>query len=492
MSLQEEQQAIRELLDLFADWAGLSANEIKVRALPASGSGRRYYRLQAGKLTAIGTWNKDVRENRSFIALARHFAKQGIPVPEVYAVGKSEQCYLQMDLGDRRLYDLLPREKKPEAALPEEIEGFYRKALLLLLRLQVEGSKGLDFEKVCYPIHAFDKRAMLFDLNYFKYYFLNIFDLPFDELALERDFNRLTDKMEGNPLRFFQHRDYQSRNLMLFDGGMYVIDFQGGRRGDPTYDVAALLWQAKAQIPHEQKERLFQFYADNSEVKIDEGHYLLMVLLRSLQVLGAYGRRGKIEGKEHFYQSILPALDNVKYLLSVLNVWPGLPALRAVLQRAVEEVPSKLSLKETEGEAVGIPKTVEAHNLLVYVGSFSYKRGLPEDPTREHGGGFVFDCRFLDNPGRLAAYKELTGKDAAVQQFLWEREETRRFFDRVKALVDETVAKYQSRGFQSLQVYFGCTGGQHRSVFMAEMLAAHLHTKAGVEVSLSHREKVAQ
>ncbi len=497
-AISEERLALERLRELFRATSGLSpevlsAGENTITALPASGSGRRYYRISAGSYSLIGTWNPNVEENRAFIGMARHFRARGLPVPEVYAHSEDLSCYLQTDLGDRRLFDLLPVETERPGLLAPKLETHYKEALDLLLRLQFEGAKDFDYS-LCRPVQLFDEQAVLFDLYYFKYYFLKLFNLPFDELALEGDLHRLAQKMTQEEPFSFQHRDYQSRNLMIHDGRLYVIDFQGGRRGEPLYDLVSLSWQARARIPMEQRRALFDYYVQNmrlyhrfsaSKDYLFE-RYLQMALLRTLQVLGAYGLRGRVEGKSHFYKSIVPALENLRYLLSELNVWGDFPALRASLQRAVEEMPEGLELL-ISGAGQEAAEVKDAA-LKVYVSSFSYKRGLPADVSGSHGGGFIFDCRFLDNPGRLEAYRELTGKDKAVQQFLLERRETHRFLKRVKKIVDEAVDKYLSRKFDSLQVHFGCTGGQHRSVFMAEMLARHLRDR-DVKVLLEHREQ---
>ena len=486
-----EDARIEKLHRLFHLWAGLSANEIE--ALPASGSQRRYYRLIANNTSAIGVWNPDVEENQRFIALARHFQKRQLPVPDIFMESPEKQFFLQTDLGELRLFDLLPPTAE-KRSLPIETEKLYRKSIELLLRLQFEGGENLDYQKICKP-PVFDQQAILADLHYFKYYFLKIFELPFDESALEKDFFKLADKLSQKIPDSFQHRDYQSRNLMLKDEQIYVIDFQGGRRGEMTYDLAALLWQARAQIPPKQREQLFLHYAEGLKnylkISLEElrDRYIGMVLLRSLQVLGAYGLRGKIEGKPHFYQSILPALDNLKLLLDIWPHWQKTPQLYHCLQQAQSEIPHKLYPSQigTEYANMGNQKRAE-NSLLVHISSFSYKKGLPEDASQKHGGGFVFDCRFLDNPGRLEKYKKLSGLDAEVQNFLLQREETHRFIQRVFSLVDEAVEKYIYREFDSLQVHFGCTGGQHRSVFMAEQLAGHLQEQ-GVKTVLTHRER---
>ncbi len=501
-AIQKEGRALETLSELFRSWCGdlgrsYEEEDLVITALPASGSGRKYYRLSAGELSAIGVWNPNLPENRAFIGMAGHFRQAGLPVPEVYAQSEDHSCYLQTDLGDQRLFDLLPVGEGGMRPLSPELEALYRQSLDLLIRLQFEGSKGLDYG-LCWPVEVFDRQAVLFDLYYFKYYFLKLFKLPFEEPALERDFQHLAERFTRDEPRYFQHRDFQSRNLMLKDGQLYLIDFQGGRRGEVAYDVVSLLWQARARIPMEQREALFAYYLEGVErlapnalpggdAAKERWHerYLNMALLRTLQVLGAYGLRGRIEGKAHFFKSIAPALGNLRYLLGELPFWAEFPALQAALQRAVEEVPARLELLSPPQPA----EAVEDASLEVYISSFSYKRGLPEGPgNNEHGGGFIFDCRFLDNPGRLEAYRQLSGKDKAVQQFLLQREETQRFLRRVKTMIDEAVDKYLSRNFTSLQVHFGCTGGQHRSVFMAEMLAEHLRER-GVGVVLRHREE---
>ena len=191
-----------------------------------------------------------------------------------------------------------------------------------------------------------------------------------------------------------------------------------------------------------------------------------------MQALGAYGFRGLYERKAHFLQSVPYALKNVRWLLGHVELPIALPTLMATLESmAASEKPER--------------PAAQAEHLTVRIVSFSFHRGLPKDETG-HGGGFVFDARGIQNPGREERFASLTGKDAPVIDFLDQQESARQFLANVKSLVDASVSEYQRRKFKSLMVSFGCTGGQHRSVYLAEQLAKHLRGRKGVEVLLQH------
>jgi hypothetical protein len=334
---------------------------------------------------------------------------------------------------------------------------------------------------VCYPREAFDKQSMMWDLNYFKYYFLKLAKIPFDEQALEDDFQAFSDYLLSAPSDYFLYRDFQSRNVMLKNGGVHFIDYQGGRRGALQYDLASLLYDGKADIPQEVRSQLFRFYIAELKnyIPVNESEFTSyfngFVLIRIMQAMGAYGFRGFYEKKEHFLKSIPFAINNLKNLLPELNLPVELPELLNVLQLLTQSE----TLKE-----IGQVKS----NLTVRITSFSYKKGIPSDPSG-NGGGFVFDCRALNNPGRYAEYKNLTGKDLKVQQFIEQNSEMKLFLKPVKTLVEQTVKNYLERGFSHLSVSFGCTGGQHRSVYAAEKLAAWLRNNFPVNVVLVHREQ---
>ncbi len=450
-------------------------------ALPPSGSPRRYYRLSSGSASAIGTYNEDEQENRAFLAFSRHFRSKGLPVPEIYAEDLTQNIYLQEDLGEERLYDRLPA---PGAAFSKELESLYKRVVEQLARLQIVGGQGLDYS-LCTPREVFDERAMMWDFNAFKYQFLKLSGVVFDEEALEEEGQQLVQFLAGAGAEHFMFRDFQSRNIMLQEDQPCFIDYQGGRRGALQYDLASLLYQAKANIPDKIRESLLHHYLDAAAqyTEIDRPafirHYYGFVLLRTLQVLGAYGLRGLYERKAHFLQSIPFALQNLGQLLRDNPAGLQLPELQRVVHRLLQEERFTASAK----------KAGEGHPLTVRIQSFSYKKGgIPEDPT-DNGGGFVFDCRFLHNPGRYAPYKTLTGRDEEVITFLQQRSRMPAFLQEAFRIVDEAVENYLERQFSSLMVSFGCTGGQHRSVYAADELAKHLREKYGVRVELQHVEQ---
>ena len=319
----------------------------------------------------------------------------------------------------------------------------------------------------------------MFDLNYFKYCFLKPSGLEFNEVRLQDDFERFADDLLQEESGTFLYRDFNARNVMVRDGQPYFIDFQGGRRGPIYYDVASFIWQARARYPKWMKERMLESYlsALGQYMTVDrsnfDGRLRLFVLFRTLQVLGAYGFRGLVENKAQFVVSIPPAMEGLKELLSVpFEAYPYLDDLL----RQMADMP-KFASQESDGK------------LEVKVMSFSYKKGVPQDMSG-NGGGYVFDCRSIHNPGRYEPYKKLTGRDEPVIRFLEDDGEIIGFLEHVYGVVDPHVETYSRRGFTSLMVSFGCTGGQHRSVYCAEHLARHLADKyPDIRVRLIHREQ---
>ena len=445
-----------------------------IAPLPGSGSHRRYFRLTGGDATVIGVIGTDPEENKAFLTEARHFRSKGIPVPEILAVAPDGLSYLQEDLGSESLYDQVAEGRK-RGDYSEAEARLLCKAVAGLPRIQFEGAQGLDFS-VCYPDSAFNARMIDFDLNYFKYCFLKTAGVEFREIPLQDDFDRLKADLLSEDSDTFLYRDFQTRNVMVRDGEPWYIDFQGGRRGPVYYDVASFVWQARSRFPKPLKERLIRAYLEALKPYSDIGEtefrqrLRLFVLLRTLQVLGAYGYRGKFEKKEYFLESIPYAMENLREILE--TPFDRYPYLDAVLRELAEQPTPAL----------------ESDTLEVQVLSFSYKKGLPED-TSGNGGGYIFDCRSMHNPGRYERFKQSTGRDADVIAFLEERGEVQRFMDNVYNLVDPHVERYISRGFSHLQVAFGCTGGQHRSVYCAEVLARHLQRKYRIRVRLTHREQ---
>jgi aminoglycoside/choline kinase family phosphotransferase len=451
---------------------------ISFEVLPPSGSYREYCRIKGENQQAIGSWNQDVQENTAFLKFSEHFFSQGIAVPQIYAVNEAKTCYLQEDLGTLTLFDYINQIRENEG-FSEKIILVYKKVLDGLPRIQITAGKGIDY-RYCYPRDAFDKQSMMWDLNYFKYYFLKLARISFDEQALENDFEHFTAYLLQTESNFFLYRDFQSRNIMMKDNKVAFIDYQGGRKGALQYDLASLLYDAKADIPQAIRNELLEYYLDVVEkykpVDRDKfkAFYTGYVLIRIMQAMGAYGFRGFYEKKEHFLKSIPYALENLKYLLQHNNIPEPLPELFKVL----EDVTQSEYLKK-----FGASK----NTLTVRVESFSFKKGLPADPSG-NGGGFIFDCRAIHNPGRYEEYKQLTGKDPQVIQFLESNSEIAAFLDHVFALTRQSVSTYLSRGFKHLSISFGCTGGQHRSVYSAEKTAEYLRNNFPVNVVLSHRE----
>jgi aminoglycoside/choline kinase family phosphotransferase len=442
------------------------------------GSGRKIIRLTAEKVSAIGILYDVREENAAFLEFSRHFRKHGLPVPEIYAEDLDHGAYLEQDFGDTTLFEFLSKHRAGENVAPEAVEA-YRKVIATLPRFQIEAGRDLNY-KVCYPRDSFDRQSIAWDLNYFKYYFLRLAGIPFSEQALEDDFERLTEFLLSAPREYFLYRDFQSRNIMLRDGQPYFLDYQGGRKGALQYDVASLLYDAKADLPPELRQQLLDHYLDTLagfvEVKREAflQHYYPYVYIRIMQALGAYGFRGFYERKVHFLQSVPYALKNLRWLLHNVTLPIALPTLTAAFH-------SMLSSEKLQGLAS------DADNLVVRIFSFSFHRGLPRDESG-NGGGFVFDGRSLPNPGREERFKSLTGRDAPVIDYLNQQESVHQFLASVMLLVDASVHSYQRRGFKHLMVSFGCTGGQHRSVYLAEQVAKRLRERNAVEVILQHRE----
>lgn len=442
------------------------------------GSGRKIIRLAGAQHTAIGILYGVREENVAFLEFSRHFRRHGLPVPEIYAEDLSHGAYLEQDLGDTTLFEFLSRNRAGETIAAPAVEA-YRKVAAFLPRFQVEAGRDLNY-KVCYPRGSFDRQSINWDLNYFKYYFLRLAGIPFNEQALEDDFSRLTKFLLSAPHDYFLYRDFQSRNVMLPGGEPFFVDYQGGRKGALQYDVASLLYDAKADLPPALRQRLLDHYLDTLAgfIKLDRDafmqHYYAYVYVRILQALGAYGFRGFYERKGHFLQSVPFALKNVRWLLHNVKLPIALPTL-------MDAFNSMLASEKLQGLAS------EADNLVVQIFSFSFHRGWPKDESG-NGGGFVFDGRSLPNPGREERFKALTGRDAPVIDYLNQQESVHQFFASALSLVDASVNEYQRRGFKHLMVSFGCTGGQHRSVYLAEQLAKRLRGRNGVEVVLRHRE----
>ncbi len=469
-----------EVEELFRQHTGLEPQSA-TRLTPA-GSSREYYRITAQGTTLIGVKGTNPQENAAFFAIDRQLSKAGIAVPDILAISEDQMCYLLNDLGDTSLFASLENARATRKYTVSDI-GMLERVMRTLPTIQFKGAQGMDFS-VCHPSSSFDSRSIFWDLNYFKYCFLKTIGLEFDEDRLENDFTRLTSiLLEKSQDETFMYRDFQSRNIMVVNGEPYFIDFQGGRRGPVEYDVASFLWQARAQYPERLKEHLTNVYikalSEYRQVNPAEfkARLRVFVLFRTLQVLGAYGYRGYIQHKELFLQSIPPAMETIRKTLSKGS--DELPYLTELLLQMA-------SMPQFSPE----PEKKEEDKLTVRITSFSYRKGIPQDFTG-NGGGFVFDCRCMHNPGRYDNYKKLTGADAPVKAFLESHGEVQSYLENVYGLICPAVEKYSKRGFTNLMACFGCTGGQHRSVYCANHLAAHLKQKFGdsIKIILEHREQ---
>ena len=499
------------LRKLYEQWKGEAP--VQIERLAGAGSNREYYRMTDGEgQSVIGCIGTSRDENHAFVCLTKHFTRRQLPVPQILAVSNDELRYLQTDLGDQSLFDALRVGREAGGRYTQQERALLVKTIRELPNIQMRGARGLDWS-CCYPQPEFDQDSVLFDLNYFKYCFLKATGLDFHELKLEANFRMLAKDLTAETCDAFLYRDFQARNVMLVDGEPRFIDYQGGRKGPFYYDLASFLWQASAKYPDKLRRDLIAEYYDSlknySEVP-SERHFKarldLFVLFRTLQVLGAYGFRGYFERKRHFIDSIPPAMDNMRNLLknSTVDAYPYLKEVLSNMCQLPQFAPQKVVVakradgyKTTESNVYKPhpqdgPATFSKYDgtgpLVVRVFSFSYRKGIPEDESG-NGGGYVFDCRSTHNPGRYEPYKQLTGLDEPVIRFLEDDGEITVFLQSVYRLADAHVERYLQRGFTSLMFSFGCTGGQHRSVYSAQHLAEHIHEKYGIEVRICHREQ---
>ena len=503
--------SMENLIKLYISYTG--AEPANVEKIAGAGSNREYYRFTDDKgNTIIGVVGTSRDENHAFIYLSKHFASLKLPVPKVVAVDADELRYLQTDLGETSLYDALKDGRNAGGRYTQNEKLLLKKTIRELPAMQMVGARGLDWTN-CYPQPEFDEDSVLFDLNYFKYCFLKPTELDFHELKLEANFRMFAKDLTAEPTDSFLYRDFQARNVMIDTAGNpCFIDFQGGRKGPYYYDLASFLWQASAKYSHKLRRELVYEYYNSLKNYIEVPsvrHFVerlsLFVLFRTLQVLGAYGFRGYFERKKYFIDSIPAAIQNLRELLE-LDVFPY-PYMIGMLKRLVQ-LPQFVQIEEksmTRSDGLKVddkniykghpqdgPATYSKYDgkgpLVVRVFSFSYRKGIPEDESG-NGGGYVFDCRSTHNPGRYEPYKKLTGLDAPVIRFLEDDGEILTFLESVYKLADAHVERYMQRGFTDLMFSFGCTGGQHRSVYSAQHLAEHLNGKYGIEVRIVHREQ---
>ena len=461
---------MERISQLFRQATGHEPHNISM--LAGAGSNRKYFRVCGDGQCFVAVIGTNKEENNAFISLSKIFKQYNLPVPQIIATSEDGMVYLQEDLGDQSLYSRIAegRAKGGEYS-DEEIESIAKtiRKLPQFQFLPVIYQEAQAIFSQCYPQSEMDRTSIFFDLNYFKYCFLKLKEIEFNEYKLQHDFEALADGLLADDENTFLYRDFQSRNIILKDGEPYFIDFQGGRKGPIYYDVASFLWQSSANFSDDLRERLIDEYLQalqpyrqvSKEAFMPKLH--LFVLFRILQVLGAYGYRGLWEKKEYFINSIPLAIKNLKHELS-LGTCDAYPYLKEVC------------------EAITSPP------LTVRIFSFSFRKGIPADDSG-NGGGYVFDCRSSNNPGRYAEYKALTGLDKPVIDFLENDGEIVDFLSHVYEIVDFHVNRFIERGFTNLQICFGCTGGRHRSVYSAQHTAEHIHRKFGVKVILCHREQ---
>ena len=471
------QSMINTISELYKEWKGEEHKQLDV--LPQSGSERRYFRLFDTEDSVIGTYGANIKENETFIYFSNHFRKKDLPVANILAVNDTVTAYLQEDFGDRSLLNILEEKK-----FSNEVYFLFKKSLEALAELHVRGDEGLNYN-LCLTNTEFGKQAIMADLLYFKYYFLDALRRPYDKQKLIDDFEALSTYLTRTEYKYFMFRDFQSRNIFVKDdNSIHFIDYQGGMKGAPQYDVASILWQARANLPDEWKENLLVDYMNafeniigsSLERNIFRSQYNGYVLIRLLQVLGAYGFRGLFERKAQFLTSIPLALRNLKWFFENQSFGIAVPEFAKVLSICVsDEVVEHFTPLQAN----------EQTPLLVRICSFSYRKGIPQDDSG-NGGGFVFDCRGILNPGRIQEFKTMHGRDKSVKDYLEQQTRMNEFLNSVFDLVDITVEDYIGRGFESLMVSFGCTGGQHRSVYAADALARHLRNKFKVNIELKH------
>ena len=472
------QHLVEAISSLYKQWKG--AAPVSVDLLPPSGSERRYFRLHGNDGSVIGAYGANIPENETFIYFSQKFKEKKLAVPEILCVSADKMFYLQEDFGNVSLLDHLEKD-----GFTDTVYDLFKKSLQALAFLQVKGDAGLDYKTYCLTSTEFGKQAIMSDLLYFKYYFLDALRKPYDKQKLIDDFEALSNYLTHTEYKYFMFRDFQSRNIFVTeDNGVHFIDYQGGMKGAPQYDVASMLWQARANLPDEWKYNLLEDYMDalenilghNIDRKIFQSQYNGYVLIRILQVLGAYGFRGLFERKAQFLTSIPLALKNLKDFFNNQSLGISVPEFRKVLNMCVaDEVIQQFTPTQATEET---PLVVKVH-------SFSYRKQIPADDSG-NGGGFVFDCRGILNPGRVDSMKTQTGRDKEVKDFLEQQTRMADFLNSIFDIVDISVEEYIKRGFESLTISFGCTGGQHRSVYAADAMARHLKNKFKVKVELKH------
>ncbi len=472
----EENSRMEALIELYKQRFG--SVPVSITEIPRAVSARRYFRIAGTEGTLIGTYSPDPKETNAFLYFTDHFRALGIHVPEIIARSDDGLYYLQDDLGDNRLHELVTGRKS--SSLSQELINFYRSALGQIVRMQVEGHAGIDYS-VCVPRPAFDQRSIMWDLNHFKYYMLKVSGLPFDENALEEGFLQLAGYVGSLPANYFMFRDFQTRNIMIKDREIYLIDYQGGRQGPLQYDVASLIFEGKANLTASDRSILLESYLDilGDHIQFSRDEFMAafpaVSLVRMLQALGAYGLRGIVEKKAVFLQSIPMGL----HIMGELVEESSNEALSSYMRKLLTQ------LAETAEKYPVSPEPFPG--LTLSINSFSYRKPLPDDLTG-NGGGFVYDCRFLNNPYHVDELREHTGLDRKLETFFKADEKVEPFISTIKSQLEQAISQYKEKGYKNLMVSFGCTGGRHRSVFTARRIAEWGRQFADVRVIENHRE----
>lgn len=459
----------------FRRWKG-TPPEIITR-LPQSGSDRIYFRLTYPEDQVIGAYNPSREENDAFVGFSNHFRSKELRVPEIYVYYPEQNIYFLEDLGDINLFTWLA-QRSDEERFNEETEALFMTIAADLVRIQTEGVRGLNLS-LCYPHRSFDRQSIVWDMNYYKYMFLKLISAPFNETRLERDFEALTRFLLDAGQDYFLFRDFQTANIMIRDGIPWYIDYQGGRLGAPHYDIASLVYDAKAYIPSGLRKKTLDRHLDLFAAATGkpgeslEKYTGAFVLIRLMQALGAFGFRGLHENKPTFSESIVPAVELMNELLAGDNVKLDLPELK----KASEAVPLQRKYRILSHYQQMVTINIE---------SFSYVKG--KTLNYDNGGGFVFDCRGLRNPVHVPGLAELTGFDPEVAEFFGNDDEAVAFAGDCSNIIRNSLPMLRRKGVLEINVAFGCIGGQHRSVWCAARVASMLSAMPGVTVSIRHAE----
>lgn len=451
----------------------------RILELPSSGSGRIYFRISfkdKNNDNIIAAFNPEVNENIAQYSFTIHFIEKGLKVPKIFAKDETYRYLLMEDLGTTSMLEAIANMNW------EDKSNIYKKVLHELIRFQFDGFEGLDLD-VAWPVSRFERQNILWDLNYFKYYFIKTHNISFNESKLEKDFQNLSNVLLNSESDFFLYRDFQARNIMIKDGEPWFIDFQGGRQGPLQYDLVSLLYQAKANLSEDFRNEMSHYYLKLLEEKSYEHienfktNYNAFIWFRMMQVMGAYGYRGILQRKAHFLQSIPFMINNIKVLLKEKSLGEEFSELNSVFNQICQ-------IKDYQTE------DLENNKLTIAVNSFSYKKGGYPTDISGNGGGFAFDCRSLPNPGRYKELQDFTGRDKLVINFMKQTNESTDFINQAYKLIQQNIDNYLDRNFKDLQVNFGCTGGKHRSVYCAENIANMIDDEYGdkVNVKLVHQQ----